>query len=255
MKIAVLNDIHGNRPALEAVLDEVDSLGCDRIVVGGDSAFGPMPREVLELLMSGGERVKFVLGNCDRDMITSPHYKIALSERVAARVRWAAGQLTPVQRELLASLPLTLEFDVEVLGRVLFCHGTPRSEDEIVTSITPESRLEPIYANVAARVVVGGHTHIQYDRRVIGKRLINAGSVGMPFEDRPGAYWALLGPDVRLMRTEYDYERAAREIIATGFPEAELYARGDPSLPSAPAELNALFERMADERAKQESVG
>jgi putative phosphoesterase len=255
MTIAVLNDIHGNRPALEVVLAEVDRAGCDRIVVGGDSALGPMPREVLELLMSRGERVKFVRGNCDRDMVTSPRYKIALGERVAARVRWAAEHITPAQRELLAALPLTFEADVEGLGRVLFCHGTPRSEDEIITSITPESRLQPIFAGVAPRIVVGGHTHIQYDREVFGKRLINAGSVGMPFEGRPGAYWALLGPDVRLMRTEYDYERAAREIIATGFPEAELFAHGDPTLPGSPAELNALFEGMADERAKHESVG
>jgi predicted phosphodiesterase len=159
MTIAVLNDIHGNRPALEAVLAEVDRSACDRIVVGGDAAFGPMPREVLELLIARGERVQFVRGNCDRDMVTTPHFKIALGERVAARVRWAADHVTPVQRELLAALPLTFETDVEVLGRVLFCHGTPRSEDEIVTSITPERRLGPIYAGVAPRIVVGGHTH------------------------------------------------------------------------------------------------
>ena len=255
MKIAVLNDIHGNLPALGAVLAEVDTLGCDLIVIGGDSALGPMPRDVLDLLMSRGESVKYVRGNCDRDMITSPNYKIALSEGVAARVRWAAEKITPAQRELLAALPLTLEFEVDVLGSVLFCHGTPRSEDEIITSITPESRLERIFAGVTPRVVVGGHTHIQYDRTVLGRRLINAGSVGMPFEGRPGAYWALLGPGVSLRRTEYDLERAARAIMSTDYPDAEEFARGDPSIPTTPAELNPMFERMAEEREKQGAVG
>jgi len=251
MKIAVLNDIHGNLPALEAVLAEVDAECCDLIVIGGDSALGPMPREVLELLMSRGERVKYVRGNCDRDMITSPHYKIALGERVAARVRWAAAQITPTQRELLASLPLTLELDVPNLGRALFCHGTPRSEDEIVTQLTPESRLEAIYSGVAPRVVVGGHTHIQYDRGVLGRRLINAGSVGMPFEGRTGAFWALLGPDVELKHTDYDVQRAAREIMATSFPEAEEFAQKDVLAPSAAAEMSELFERWAREREEQ----
>ena len=254
MKVAVLNDIHGNLPALSAVLAEVDALGCDLIVVGGDSALGPMPRETLELLMARGEQVKWIRGNCDRDMVTSPDYKIALSEPNAARVSWAAERITPAQRDLLATLPLTLELVIGALGRVLFCHGTPRSEDEIITAITPESRLEGILTGIEQGVVVGGHTHMQYDRNLLGRRLINAGSVGMPFEGRPGAFWALLGPDVALRRTDYDYLRAAREIMATDFPNAEEFARGDPTLPSTPAEMSELFERMADERAKQASA-
>jgi putative phosphoesterase len=255
MKIAVLNDIHGNLPALKATLAEVDALGCDRIVIGGDSALGPMPRETLDLLMARGEQVTWVLGNCDRDMIASPHYKIALSERVAARVRWAADQITPAQRELLAALPLTFALDVSGLGRVLFCHGTPRDEDEIVTQLTSESRIQGIYAAVAPRVVIGGHTHVQYDRSVLGKRLINAGSVGMPFEGRTGSFWVLLGPDVKLMRTEYDVEQAAREIRLTNYPDAEDLASDDLLSPRSGTEMSELFERWAEERAKAQSVG
>jgi predicted phosphodiesterase len=254
MKTAVLNDIHGNRPALEATLAEVDALGCDLIVVGGDAALGPLPRETLDLLMARGEQVKWVRGNCDRDMITTPEYKIALSERVTLRVRWAAERLTLAQRQLLAALPLTLELEIDGLGPVLFCHGTPRSEDEIVTQLTPERRLQGILAGIGPRVVVGGHTHVQYDRKVLGRRLINAGSVGMPFEGRTGAFWALLGPDVELRRTDYDVEQAAREILASGYPDAEEFARKDLLSPASPVEMSELFERMAEERARQESA-
>jgi hypothetical protein len=169
-------------------------------------------------------------------------------------VRWAAARITPAQRELLAAMPRTIEMDIDGLGRAIFCHGTPRSEDEIVTQFTSERRLQSILAGVEARVVVGGHTHVQYDRHVLGRRLINAGSVGMPFEGRTGAFWALLGPDVELRRTEYDVERAAREILASDYPRAEQFAHKDLLSPASPTEMSELFERMAEERAKQESA-
>ncbi len=100
-------------------------------------------------------------------------------------------------------------FDVDGLGLTLFCHGSPRSDTEIITTATTDERLRGILGGVEQRTVVGGHTHRQFDRRVDGWRVVNAGSVGMPYEGRPGAYcWALLGPGVELRRTAYDVDRA-----------------------------------------------
>lgn len=248
-RVAGLYDIHGNLPALEATLAEVDAIGCDRIVVGGDVALGPMPRETLDLLLARGERVSFVRGNCDREMISMLKREPDPAKPLEARLRWAADQLTPAQRELLAGLPTTIELEVDGLGPVLFCHGSPRDDDEIITRATPERRIVPALAGVSARLVLGGHTHIQYDRVVGGVRLVNAGSVGMPFEGRTGAYWTLLGPVVTARITHYDLERAARDIRASGYPNAEEFVRKDLLAPMTAEEAIELMEKYAEQRA------
>jgi putative phosphoesterase len=210
MKVAVLDDIHGNLPALEAVLVEVEQEGVDAIVIGGDVTVGPYPRETLERLRSLGDRVLFLRGNADREAVT---------ESAHAGVVWAGERLTDEQREFLRALPTTLSLEVDGLGPVLFCHGSPRSDEEILTKVSPDERIRAALAGVEERVVVCGHTHHQFDRVVDRWRLVNAGSVGMPYEGRPGAYWTLLGPDVDPRRTEYDVEAAAREIEALGYPD------------------------------------
>jgi hypothetical protein len=134
---------------------------------------------------------------------------------------------------------------VDGLGPVLFCHGSPRSDDEILTAVSPEERVVAALGGVDEAIVVCGHTHAQFDRRVSGKRLVNAGSVGMPYEAKPGAYWALLGPEVELRRTAYDLAATAEAIRATGFPEADaLAAENVLAVPSA-AEATERFEAMA----------
>ena len=136
--------------------------------------------------------------------------------------------------------------DVDGLGPVLFCHGSPRSDEEILTRISSEERVAAACAGVEEALVVCGHTHVQFDREVAGTRLVNAGSVGMPYEAEPGAYWALLGPDVELRRTAYDLEAAAAAIRATGFPGAdELAAANVLTVPSA-EEATEQFERLAE---------
>jgi diadenosine tetraphosphatase ApaH/serine/threonine PP2A family protein phosphatase len=102
---------------------------------------------------------------------------------------------------------------------VLFCHATPRSDDEIFTRSTDEALLLPIFAAAKAEVVICGHTHMQFDRLVGNTRVVNSGSVGMPF-GRPGAEWLLLRPEVELRHTNYNCDEAARRIAATGFPTA-----------------------------------
>ena len=242
MRVAALYDVHGNLPALEAVLADVESLEVDAVVVGGDIAIGPMPRVTLDRLLALGERALFLRGNGDREIGAEP----AGSGLWVERTRWSATQLDRGALAWLSALPDTQTVDVDGLGPVLFCHGSPRSDEEILTRISSEERIAAACAGVEEAVVVCGHTHVQFDREVAGTRLVNAGSVGMPYEAEPGAYWALLGPDVELRRTPYDLEAAATAIRATGFPGAdELAAANVLTVPSA-EEATEQFERLAE---------
>jgi predicted phosphodiesterase len=243
VRVAALYDVHGNLPALEAVLAEVETIGVDAVVVGGDVALGPMPQGSLRRLLELGQRGVFLRGNCDREIAADQSG--GGRGLWAERTRWAAAQLERGQRAWLAALPVTQTLDVEGLGAVLFCHGSPRSDEEILTAISPEERVGAALAGIEEAVVVCGHTHVQFDRVVAGKRLVNAGSVGMPYEAEPGAYWALLGPGVELRRTAYDLEAAAEAIRVSGFPEAGALAEENVlTVPSA-EEATKQFERLA----------
>jgi predicted phosphodiesterase len=241
MRVAALYDIHGNLPALTAVLAEVAEAEPDVVVVGGDIALGPMPRETLELLLTLGERALFVRGNCDRLM----NEEITEGGLNADRTRWSADQLERGHRAWLAALPDTQTVDVDGLGPTLFCHGSPRSDEEILTAISPDLRVAEAVKGVAEETVMCGHTHVQFDRLVADKRLMNAGSVGMPYESLPGAYWALLGPGVDLRRTDYDREAAAEAIGATTFPDAREFAAANVLTVPSGQEATEIFERMA----------
>jgi putative phosphoesterase len=244
VRVAALYDIHGNLPALEAVIAEVDEARADLVLVGGDVVTGPFPSETLERLGRLGDRAYFIRGNADRVLVEDvgePTGPSPWPERQA----WTRAQLTDEQRRLLATLAHTAAMEVGGLGEVLFCHGSPRSDEEIITRVTSPERLSEIMSGVGQRVVVCGHTHVQFDRMIGGVRLVNAGSVGMPYEDEPGAYWALLGPDVELRRTEYDLERAAAAIRASGFPGADEFADEHVLHPAGADEATEQFERMA----------
>jgi predicted phosphodiesterase len=222
VRVAALYDVHGNLPALEAVLAEVAREAVDAIVCGGDVCAGPMPQECLDALRALD--AVFVRGNGDR-----------------ALAAWPSARLAEDDRAFLAGLPLTASLDVDGLGPTLFCHATPRSDEEIVTRLTPDDELAAAHEGIAERVVVAGHVHVQIDRTVGERRYVNAGSVGMPYEGRRGAFWALLGPDVELRRTSYDVEAAVEQLLATGYPDAEQYA-GWLLEPEDPAEVSAYFE-------------
>lgn len=253
MRVAAIYDIHGNLPALEAVLAEIAREDPDLIVVGGDVAAGPLPRQTIERLMALRPRAHFVRGNADREMIAvfdgqgpDPRLPQAARDQVA----WATGQLERAHRDFLASFTPPAAFPIDGIGDALFCHGSPRDEDEIITAITSDERLARIIAAVAQPLVVCGHTHMQFDRRSGGARVVNAGSVGMPYGE-PGAYWAMLGPDILLRRTEYDLDAAAERIRAGGSPWAESFIVGNLRQPAAAAEAAALFEGWAIEREGQ----
>ena len=226
-RVAALYDIHGNLPALNAVLAELEREDVDHIVIGGDVANGPLPTATLDALVALGPNVSYVIGNGDREVAAAYDGEelaaSVLAESPAARSSvFAAGRISTRHRELIGSFRPTVRLQIDGLGAVLFCHGSPRSDTEIITTLTPDDRLgEILAADRNPPTIVGGHTHRQLDRRPYRWRFINAGSVGMPYEGRAGAFWALLGPDVELRCTSYDVTAAIEELRAGGFDDVD----------------------------------
>jgi predicted phosphodiesterase len=244
MRLAALYDIHGNLRALEAVLAEVEREAPDRVLIGGDVALGPLPRETLERLARLGTRAVFLRGNCDREMAAAND--TAVNSPWGRRTKWAAGRCSPTQLEFLAGLPTTVTLPIDGLGPVLFCHGSPRRDDEILTQISPDDRLRAALGHTDERIIVSGHTHVQYSREAIGRRWINPGSVGMAYETSPGARWALFGPDVSLRCTPYDASALAADVRTSGFPDPEEFVEKYVASSPDPAEVTKLFEKMAE---------
>jgi len=191
-RVAVLSDIHGVLPALETVLAEPEVTGADRIVLTGDLAAGPQPRETLDLLATLGDRVVWIRGNADRELVQLARGEVSTVPDPIAP--WAAAQLRADQVALLAGLPLTATLDVDGLGTVLFCHATPRDDEEVVLADSRLERWAEVLTPVASEVsaVVCGHTHMPFCRLAHGRVVVNPGSVGMPY-GRTGAHWAFSG--------------------------------------------------------------
>ncbi len=242
MRIAALYDIHGNLPALEAVLDEVARSDVDGVIVGGDVVPGPMPKETLVRLQHRPGPTQFIRGNGEVAVLreiegADPEVPVA----VRPSIRWNADQLSESDREFLARWPLTLQLPIEGLGGVLFCHATPKDVNQIFTRLTPADRLKQIFGGIQASTVICGHTHMQFDRTVAGVRVVNAGSVGMPF-GKSGACWLLLGQAIEFRRTEYDLDAAAMRIRKTSYPGAESFAANNVLAPPSEEEMLRLFE-------------
>lgn len=194
MKVAALYDVHGMVWALEDVPRELDA---DTIVFGGDVVAGPAPRETLALARSLD--AVWIRGNAERD----PQ-------------GWVAERLTPEEVEWLRALPLTATID-----GVLYCHATPTDDLPVTTIFTPDDVLRESFAGVGGTVVIG-HTHHQFERRVGDLRVVNAGSVGMPYESRVAAFWLeVTDGEPRFRSTDVDAERLADGILASGWPDAE----------------------------------
>ena len=245
MRVAAIYDIHGNLPALEAVLEDTRQADVDHIVVGGDVFPGPLPRETLACLRNLDIPVQFIQGNGDREVLALMRgiETGTVPEPYRAVMRWNAQQLHPEDEQLLGAWPNTIRVEIEGLGEVLFCHATPRNDTEIFTRLTSEDRLRPIFEGLNVRLVICGHTHMQFDRAIGSVRVVNAGSVGMPFGE-PGAYWLLLGPDVQLRHTPYDLAHAAERIRKTEYPQAEDFAARNVLRPPTEREILETFSRV-----------
>jgi putative phosphoesterase len=208
--VAALYDIHGNLAALEAVLVEVPDDAT--ILVGGDiCAGGEQPSETLARLRGLGDRVTWVRGNADRELYPGEE-GLAPPEFLEE----ARSKLSEEEIEFLHGLPET-----QLIDDVLYCHASPRNDEDIFTERTPEERIAVLFEGLDVAAVVCGHTHTQFERTVAGLPVINAGSVGMPYEDEPGAYWLL---DLAHRRTPYEGAelRATREEAVSEFTERGL---------------------------------
>lgn len=244
MRIAALYDIHANLPALDAVLREVSDLRVDRIVVGGDVLPGPMPRETLARLAEISDPIEFILGNGEVAVLDCLAGKIPhVPDQYQPTLRWVAGQISAGQSQFLSGWPKTLRIPMPELGEVLFCHATPRNENEIFTEATPVNALLRIFAAAGAKLVICGHTHMQFDRMIGETRVANAGSVGMPFGE-PGADWLLLSPSgIEFRHTTYDLREAADRVRRTSYPQSEEFATKSILQPPSKDEMLKLFAR------------
>ena len=231
--VAVLSDVHAVLPVLEAVLAEPDVAAADLVVVTGDHVAGPQPVEVLDLMAGLDDRVVLVRGNADREVVDLA--RGAGDRRYESSV-WAATQLRPDQVELLAAMPHPVVREVDGFGPVLFCHGTPRDDEEVVLVDSSLERWADVLADVPSevRTVVCGHTHMPFVRLVDRRLVVNPGSVGMPY-GRTGGSWALLrGGQVELRHTPVDVEAAIERVVAeSSFPDrrqwVEYYLRSTAS--------------------------
>ena len=255
MRVAALYDIHGNLPALEAVLQDICQTDIDRIIIGGDVVPGPMSRETLRRLLDLDLPTHFIHGNGELAILAQMAQERTGSvtywgttsgarppENIVDVYRWTAAELKPHFDSVLARWPKTFQLEINGLGQVLFCHSTPRSETEVFTRLTSEDRLLPLFEPLQVDVVVCGHTHMQFDRLIGTTRVVNAGSVGMPF-GKPGAYWVLLGPDIELRHTPYDLAKAAQRICATSYPQANNFADHNVLQPPSEKEMLEAFSK------------
>lgn len=221
--VAVLSDVHGVLPVLDSVLAEPDVEGVELVVVTGDHAAGPMPVPVLDRLTGLGDRCRLVRGNADRELVDVRAGQ--WSEHPEAR--WAAEQLRPDQIHLLAGLPHPVRLEIDGFGPVVFCHGTPRDDDEVVLVDTRLEKWTEVFAELdpQVRTVVCGHTHMPFVRLVDRRLVINPGSIGMPY-GRAGGAWALLRDgQVSLRHTPVDLDAAIAAVVAgSSYPDRAAWA-------------------------------
>lgn len=219
-KVAALYDIHGNSVALEAVLEEVDKHEVDIIIFGGDLAWGPEPLQVMEKLYSYKEKALFIQGNADREVANRFGVEQGLDPVTAEINLWCVKQLQNNHLNFLSQLPDSHALQITGQGEILFVHGSPRSDEEAIRINTPEIEILPMIEATLQHTIVCGHTHVQFDRIVANKRIINTGSVGLPSRAQ-GACWAVISDEVRFIETMYDKALAAERIKESGVPYAE----------------------------------
>jgi predicted phosphodiesterase len=148
--------------------------------------------------------------------------------------------LDPEHARIVTGWPASLRIEIRGSGEVLFCHATPQSDTDIITRLTRDDRVASIFGGLNLAFVVCGHTHMQFDRTIGTTRVLNAGSVGMPY-GAPGAYWLLLGTEIGFRHTPYHLMNAADRIRATKYPQAQDFAgRSVLQPPSEEEMLHAL---------------
>jgi predicted phosphodiesterase len=224
MRVAIFSDVHGNAAALDAVLAAIRARGpFDRILNGGDLAFGgPRPREAVERLMESGHAA--VVGNTDEMVASSPE---GATGAVAA---WARTRLTPEQVEWLRALPRSQRLQPGGGPPLVLVHATPWSTTDMIDPAAPPATVSRAFEQADSHTLVYGHIHRAYAREVADGLIVNTGSVGFPFDGDPRPAWAILtlaggAWRAEIVRTEYDREAAARDLLSSDHPDAGNFAR------------------------------
>jgi diadenosine tetraphosphatase ApaH/serine/threonine PP2A family protein phosphatase len=229
--LACLADVHGNTAALDAVLASEDFAQAGAVAFLGCTTTGPDPRGVLERCADLTMPVFHLAGNGERRVL-----ELASGIRAPEREvdEWLVAAHGDDGLATIGSWAGGLRAAHPPPGGLRLCHGSPRSDIEVLTSLTGDDRLREATTGVDEAVVVHGHTHVQYHRHAVGKVITGAGSVGLPYAASPGARWALICDEVRLVVTPYDLDRAEALITAAGYPgQAYLKTLRQPPSPEA----------------------
>jgi predicted phosphodiesterase len=242
VNVLALYDIHGNVDALEAVLADPRAADPDAVVVGGDAVPGPFAGAALDRLEGLSVPVHWVRGNGEREVaaaVGAPEPEPGDWAAITGAI--TAAELGDERARALGDLPLTVELD-----GVLYCHASPRRDDEMLTRLSPAERWEDALAGVEAPLVVGGHTHQHDDRTVGATRFVNAGSVGLPYEGDGAARWLWVADgEPELRSTAYDAARAGARLLEAGWPD-ERSIRASLIEPVEPIVVTRIFEGLSE---------
>ena len=224
MAFAALYDIHGNTTALEAVLTELQNISIENLIFGGDVIPGPDPMACLEILEGLPYPIIYIIGMEKRQLYRpNKGTSIVTPENVQNVIQWTEDQLSESWIQKIETWKKTYSV-LRPSDSILSCHATPDSTTDIFTKMTQADKLPSSIAKAAEETIFCGHTHMQYDRNRLNKRILNPGRVGMPFGE-PGAYWLLIDEEIHLMKTEYNFVKAASHVINSEYPDDETFAQ------------------------------
>jgi putative phosphoesterase len=228
VRIAFLSDIHGNLPALEAAVESAKARGAGKIICAGDIiGYGPFPSEVCRFLEE--RRIPAVIGNYDRKAIVVAKRGAAVSHQMKEKKRqillWTEAHLDDRSRRFLAGLPERLTLRRPGGHQLLVVHGSPLSMDDTIYPSITRRGLEAKAGSSRPAVLVCGHTHIPFVKRLGGVLLVNCGSAGHPVDGDPRPAYALVSfgagtaPRGRIVRFEYDQKRTIAALAKTSLPK------------------------------------
>jgi len=238
MQIAIISDVHGNCFAFDAVLDDIQRQGVERIVCLGDMLQGgAQPAETLARLRELNCPV--VMGNADAWLLTGQETSAeSTSEQQLAVRAWAIAQLSADDQAFISQFQPTIEIALEAGKKLLSFHGSPRSFDDVILPSTPDETVRQFLSGFDATLLTGGHTHTQQLRRLDDSWYFNPGSVSLSYSRNPQglptsqirvdpwADYAIVSSDgvnfgVTFRHVPFDVEELARIIRASGRPYAE----------------------------------